>query len=51
MGDNQSIYEYLFSIQELLNSGNLTEKEAGILSGKIKSICTLLGKDEEDLEF
>ena len=36
MGDNQSIYEYLFSSRELLDSGDLTEKEAGILSGKIQ---------------
>ena len=51
MGDHQSIYEYLFSSQELLDSGDLTEKEAGILSGKIKSIYTSLGMDEGDLEY
>lgn len=51
MADNQSVYEYLFSLQELLDSGDLTEKEAGILRGKMKGIHTLLGEDEGDLEY
>jgi hypothetical protein len=50
MADNQSVYEYLFSSQELLDSGDLGEKESGILIAKMKSIYTLLGVDEGDLE-
>lgn len=45
------VYEYLFSNQELLGSGNLTDKEAGNLYGKSRRIYTLLGKDGGDLEY
>lgn len=51
MADNQCVYEYLFSIQELLDSRDLSEREADILRGKMKSIRTLLGEDGGDFEY
>ncbi len=51
MADNESVYEYLLSIRELVDSGRLSEEETTILRGKVKSINILLGEDEDELEY
>jgi hypothetical protein len=51
MADNESVYEYLLSIRELVDSGGLSEEETEILCGNVKSINTLLGEDEDDSEY
>ena len=51
MADNESVYEYLLSIRELVDSGDLSEEETEILRGNVKSINTLNGEDEDDSEY
>lgn len=52
MDDNlEGVYEYLFTIKELLKEGALSAGEARALRRKIQDLSFLLGEDEHSPKY